>query len=128
MKNKPSIGRAESEALRFIAEAGGASVTQVGDHLAETKGQTRSTALNMMERLRTKGFLDRKKVDGIYLYSPTASKGRVLDGFVDDFVDKILGGSTSPLVAYLGRRAEVDEDQLRQLKALVKNLEERQDA
>lgn len=124
MKKKPSIGRSESEVLRFIAEQGSATVTEVGDHLAATKGQTRNTALNMMERLRQKGFLTRKKVEGVFRYSAAEAKGSLFQGFVEEFVDSILGGSVSPLVAYLGSRAEVDEAQLEELKALVKSLDE----
>lgn len=127
MSRKPSIGRSESEVLRFIAERGPATVTEVGDYLAEKKGQTRNTALNMMERLRQKGFLDREKVDGVFRYRPSQAKGRVFEGFVEDFVDSVLGGSVAPLVAYLGNKAEVDEKQLQALKDLVKNLEEGRD-
>src|SRR4051794_27101740 len=103
MKKKPSVGRAEGEVLRYVADRQGATVTEVGDHLAETKGQTRNTALNMMERLRKKGFLQREKVDGVYRYTAARSKGQIFDGLVGDFVDTVLGGSVSPLVAYLGR-------------------------
>jgi predicted transcriptional regulator len=124
MKKKPSIGRSESEVLRFIVEQSSASVTEVGDHLATTKGQTRNTALNMMERLRQKGFLIRTKVDGVYRYSATEAKGRMYEGFVADFVDGILGGSVAPLVAYLGNQTEVDDKQLEALRELVRNLEE----
>lgn len=125
MKKKASIGKSESEVLRYIVEQGQATVTEVGDHLAETKGQTRSTALNMMERLRKKGFLERKKVDGIYRYSASQPKGTLLEGFVADFVESILGGSVAPLVAYLGNQAEVDQKQLDELRNLVKSLEEK---
>ena len=121
---KPSIGRSESDVLRFIAERGGASVTEVGDHLASTKGQTRNTALNMMEGLRQKGFLNRKKVEGVFCYTASQTKGNLFEGFVEDFVDGILGGSVTPLVTYLGTRAEVDETQLEQLRELVKKLDE----
>ncbi len=123
MKKKPSIGRSESEVLRFIAEHGNPTVTEVGDHLAATKGQTRNTALNMMERLRQKGFLKRVKEDGLYRYSPSETKGRVFEGFVEDFVDGILGGSVAPLVAYLGTRTEVDAAQLDELKKLIEKLD-----
>lgn len=125
---KPSIGRSESEVLRFIAENGGATVTEVGDHLATTKGQTRNTALNMMERLRQKGFLQRKKVGGVFRYSVQQTEGKLFEGFVADFVDGILGGSVTPLVAYLGNQAEVDEAQLQNLKDLVKKLEKRHES
>ncbi len=99
MDKKPSIGRAEVEVLRFIADKGGASVTEVGDHLAETKGQTRNTALNMMERLRQKGFLERVKKEGVFRYTPSETKGTLFESFVDDFVNSVLGGSVAPLVA-----------------------------
>ncbi len=127
MRRKPSIGKAESDVLRFIADRSGATVTEVGEHLAETKGQTRNTALNMMERLRKKGFLRRRKVDGVFRYSVAQSEGSLLEGFVEDFVDGILGGSVTPLVAYLGNRAEVDADQLNKLRELVKQLEAKRD-
>jgi predicted transcriptional regulator len=95
----------------------------MGDHLALTKGQTRNTALNMMERLRKKGFLKRIKVDGVFRYSPSEAKGRMLEGFVEDFVDGMLGGSVAPLVAYLGNRTEVDQHQLDELREIVRRLD-----
>jgi predicted transcriptional regulator len=124
MRKKPSIGRSESDVLRFIAEQGETTVTEVGDYLAKTKGQTRNTALNMMERLRQKGFLKRSKTEGVFRYSATQTEGKLYEGFVEDFVDGILGGSLTPLVAYLGNRTEVDEEQLNALRELVKRLDE----
>jgi len=124
MRNKPGVGRAEGDVLRFIAESGTASVTEVGDYLAATKGLTRNTALTMMERLRTKGFLTRKKVEGLYRYAPVTAKETLMSGIVEDFVGGVLGGSISPLVAYLGRQTEVSSDQLEELRRLVKSLDE----
>lgn len=124
MEKKPSIGRAEGEVLRYILEHGGASVTEVGDYLAVTKGQTRNTALNMMERLRKKGFLARDKHSGVFRYRAVEAKTNLLESFVEDFVDSVLGGSVTPLVSYLGTRAEVTDDQLSALKRLVEELEE----
>jgi len=124
MKKNPTVGRAEGEVLRFIAESGGASVTEVGDHLAATKGQTRNTAFNMMERLRKKGFLNRKRVDGIYRYFSSQEKGSLFQHFVHDFVEGVLNGSIEPLVAYLGKRATLDDDQMQELRKLVTELED----
>ena len=68
MRLKPSVGRAEMEVLRYVADHPGVTVGEVGQFLAETKGQTRNTALNMMERLRAKGFLEREKVEGVLVF------------------------------------------------------------
>lgn len=127
MRDKPGVGRAESDVLRFIAERGTVSVTEVGEYLAATKGQARNTALTMMERLRKKGFLTRKKANGVFQYSPYTGKEALLTAFVEDFVDGVLGGSISPLVAYLGSRTEVDEAQLEELRRLVQSLDDSKD-
>jgi len=122
---RAKVGRSESEVLRFIADRGSASVSEVADYLSETKGQTRNTAQSMMERLRTKGFLTREKSDAVFVYSPSETKSNMLDGIVEEFVDGVLGGSVTPLVTFLGHRTEVTESELDALKALVRQLEER---
>jgi predicted transcriptional regulator len=128
MIRKPTVGRAEVQVLRFITDHPGCTVTEVGDFLAETKGQTRNTALTMMERLRAKGFLERAKVEGVYRYSPCSSKKRIVDDLIQDFVDSMLGGSISPLVAFLSRRGEMSDDQITELRQLIDTLEDEPNA
>lgn len=128
MKRKATIGKAELEVLRFIAEAGQSTVTEVGDHLAKTKGQTRNTALNMMERLRKKGFLVREKLDGVFRYAPAEGKTKLYESLVDDFVDTVFGGSVSPLMAYLTRKMDLADSQIAELERIVGELPEGTDA
>jgi predicted transcriptional regulator len=123
MEKKPGVGRAEVEVLRFVADHPGVAVSTVAEHLFTTKGQTRTTALNTMERLRNKGFLRREKVEGVFQYFPAGGKVRLFEGLVDDFVETVLGGSITPLVAYLTNKVEVDEAQIEQLRQLLDKLE-----
>src|SRR4051812_4944807 len=127
MTRKPGIGKAESDILRFIADRQSTTVTEVGDYISESKGQSRNTAMTVMERLRAKGFLERTKVEGVFRYSAISSKARVMESIVQDFVEGVLGGSVSPLVAYLTNRVDVDEEEVRELKRLVDRLEEGRD-
>lgn len=122
--NTPKVGRAEAVVLQYIADHPDRTVTEVGDYLAETKGQTRNTALTMMERLRTKGFLERTKVEGVFRYRLQQSKRSMLEGLIQDFVDSVLGGSITPLVAFLTQKGEVTDAQLQKLKGLIDGLEE----
>src|SRR5947207_11036165 len=101
MPRQASIGRVELEILRYIADRAPVSVRDVAEHLARTKGHTRTTALNVMERLREKGYLTREKVEGVYLYSPCQSRMQLMRTLVRDFVEGVLGGSLEPFVAYL---------------------------
>ena len=125
MRKKQGVGRAEVDILRFIADQGGATVAEVGEYIQETKGQTRTTALNTMERLRQKGFLRREKVKGVYRYFPAGGKTRVIEGLVDDFVQSVLGGSVTPLVAYLTKKVRIDPKEAAELKQLLEKLEDK---
>jgi predicted transcriptional regulator len=122
MKEQPNIGRAEMEILQYVAEHHPVTVRDVADHVGETKGHVRTTALNVMERLRKKGYLKRKKADGIFQYSPTVSRAELLQGLVRDFVSKTLGGSISPFVAYLADEGKLTSAEVAQLRKLVKEM------
>ena len=124
MKDSPNIGRAEMVILRYVTDHHPVTVRDVAEHLAETKGHVRTTALNIMERLRKKGYLTRKRLTGVFHYSPRQGKSELLRGLVRDFVDRALGGSVSPFVAYLTQEARITTAELDELKRLVRELEE----
>ena len=125
MKRSASVlGATEIEVLRFLGEHHPLSVGEVADHFAQTSGQARTTILTVMERLRKKGHLTRKSIKGVYRYAPKVSSHDLLRGLVKTFVDQTLGGSVSPFVAYLSDSGPVSEDDLQQLKRLVRDLEQ----
>ena len=123
MKGRQNIGAAELEVLHFIQERHPVTVRQVAEHFGASKGQVRTTLLNVMERLRKKGFLTRKKTAGVFHYSPRVAKAELLARLVRDFVDRTLGGSVAPFMAYLVHDANLDADEVRELKRIVKELE-----
>jgi predicted transcriptional regulator len=121
----PNVGRAEMDILRYILDHHPVTVRSVSDFVAETKGHTRTTVLNVMERLRQKGYLKRDLVDGVYNYSPTAPKSQMQLSLVQDFVNLSLGGSLRPFMVYLTEQAEVTDQEIDELKELVSGLENR---
>ena len=123
MPRPRTIGRAELEILNYIHDHHPVTVRQVADHVSSTKGHTRTTVLNVMARLSRKGYLSRRQSGGVYQYSPRVAKADLLRRLVGDFVDKALGGSLSPFVAYLSRDAKLSEDDLRELRQLVRELD-----
>lgn len=122
--SQPNIGRAEMEILQYISERHPVTVREVADHVAETKGHVRTTVLNIMERLRKKGYLTRRKAGGLFQYSPSVPKGEFLRNLVRDFVSKALGGSVSPFVAYLADEARLSDAEIAQLKKVVRELKD----
>jgi predicted transcriptional regulator len=121
-KREHKVGRAELEILHYVQDHHPVTVRDVADHFAETHGHVRTTVLNVMERLRKKGFLIRKKSGGLFQYEPRVGKADLLQSLVRDFVDKTLGGSLSPFMAYLSRDAKLSESELDELKQVVSEL------
>ena len=44
---------------------------------------------------------------------------------VREFVDKVLGGSLSPFVAYMSEVEEISDEELHELKQIVRELDNR---
>ena len=121
-----TLGEQETQILREIVENGPGSVGELQARFGEPKGLARSTVLTMMERLRAKGFLVRKRQDGIFRYAPREG-GDVLSGVVGRFIENALGGSLSPFVAYLSGRERITETELRDLEKVVDRLKKRKE-
>lgn len=122
MKRK-SIGDQELALLLQVDQVGDASVGEIAAQFGEPRGLARSTVLTMMERLRTKGYLKRRRTGGVYRYSSTAGEKDVVNEAVGDFVNRTLQGSVSPFFAWMSRRGKVSDDELAALEALVEKLQ-----
>ena len=99
----------------------------VPEQFAEQRGLARTTVLTVIERLRKKGYLTRRKEGGVNRYSPSEPKPDLMQGLVRDFVQKALGGSVSPFVAYLGKEARLKPEEWDELKQLVREWETRRE-
>lgn len=117
-----SIGEQELALLRHIADRGGVTVGEAVDEFGVPRGLARSTVLTMMERLRQKGHLGRRLLDGVYRYRARSTSADLLKGAVQRFVERNLDGSVSPFLAYLAEANEFSDDEIRELERLVGRL------
>ncbi len=58
---KEPLGHLELSVLQYVADHPSITVREVAAHFAETSGLARTTLLTVMERLRSKAYLKRKK-------------------------------------------------------------------
>ena len=128
MPKPESLGRVELDVLRLVAEHHPLTVREAAEKLADTSGQARTTVLTVLERLRKKGYLTRRKASGVNRYSPRVAMTQLVQSLIGDFVQGVLGGSVSPFVAYLGKQTEFEPEELDELKRLVRELESRDSA
>lgn len=121
--DRKGITPAEVDILHYILANQPVTVRQVADFMAEKHGHARTTVLTHMERLRQRQILERIESDGVNQYRATRPPAELLTGLVQDFVEQILGGSTSPLVAYLTKRDDLTDEEVAALEAVVQRME-----
>jgi predicted transcriptional regulator len=120
---RKGITPAEVEILNYILAHQPVTVRQVADFMAEQHGLARTTVLTHMERLRQRRILSRTEDEGINRYSAVRPRGELMRDLVRDFVEQILGGAASPLVAYLTERDDLTDEDVRALEAMADRLE-----
>lgn len=118
-----SIGDQELALLTWVAAHEGATVAEVVEGFGAPRDLARSTVLTMMERLRRKGHLSRRQVRGVYRYRSAVGPRDVLTRAVGSFIERALGGSVTPVVAYLSESADdLTPEQIRELEDVVARL------
>ncbi len=120
--HKSKLGEQESALLAWVAANAPASAAQIVAGFGAAQGLARTTVTTMLDRLRAKGYLAREKSGSSFVYAPQDEHERQLHGVVGRFVERTLGGSLDPFVAYLSD-AKLSEDQKSQLRALVERLD-----
>ncbi|MCA9106403.1 MAG: BlaI/MecI/CopY family transcriptional regulator [Planctomycetales bacterium] len=121
-----SANSTELAILRYLDEHHPSTVVEVAHHMREVSGQARTTVLTILERLRAKGVVSRRKIKGVFHYSPKVPGQKRLQGLVRQFVERSLAGDLSPFVAYLCESASLSEEELSRLKQAIEALEQRQ--
>jgi predicted transcriptional regulator len=121
---KPSLGTQELELLRFVSECPEPlTVREITELFGEPRKLARTTILTMLERLRKKGFITREEFQGINHYFSKISKSELLQDMVKNFVEKTLGGSLTPFVAYLNQANELSDAELAEFKRMIHELD-----
>ena len=119
----PTIGEQELALLRHVADRSGATVGEVVEQFGAANGLARSTVITMMDRLRKKGYLSRRLTGGVYRYQARASSKELTKGAIRRFVDRNLGGSVAPFVAYLSESTRLTDAEVEELEAVLARLQ-----
>lgn len=122
MSKKP-LSDLELDLLRFVAAGPGRTVREAAEEFGEPRGYARTTVSTLLERLRAKGYLRRTKSEGVFRYASVMSQGELMKNVVGRFVDGALGGSVSPLVAFLSEKPALTDDEVAELRRLVEDLD-----
>jgi len=115
----------ELECLLHLAQHGPLTATALWEGFGAPRGLARTTVLTVLERLRRKGHVGRKRDGGVYVYRALEGHVETMRRSVGQFVDRALGGSIAPFAAYLTERKSVSDEELAELNRAVRALSER---
>jgi predicted transcriptional regulator len=128
MKKPPTkkLSDLELNLLRHLAASEGLTVREVTETYGKEHGYARTTVQTLLERLRTKGYATRRPVDNGagFVYVSSLSPADLMQSVVGKFVSRALGGSVSPLVAYLIEQGDLNEEEVKRLRSMLDQLEE----
>jgi len=125
-KKGSRLGELELTVLKTIWEHQPCTVQQVAEILGKRLGYARTTILTVIQRLQAKGFLKRRKVDGVFQYKPTEGRNKVMSRLIGQFLDKVLDGSALPFVSYLTENKDLTKEQAEALQSIAENMESKE--
>jgi predicted transcriptional regulator len=112
---------AQYEILDVVWQAGeeGATVAQVWHTISESRRVTRTTILNLVDRLEKRGWLKRRDAEGGARYSAAVTRDRTSATLAGDFVQTFFDGSTANLVMSLLGTSKLNAAEIRRLREIL---------
>ncbi|WP_341502323.1 BlaI/MecI/CopY family transcriptional regulator [Gallaecimonas sp. GXIMD4217] len=121
------ISNAEFEVLEALWEGAPASANEVVARLSQKKPWHEKTVKTLLNRLVKKAAIGFEKDQRRYLYYPLIAREDYTRRESRTLVERLFGGRLSPLVAGFAREKALSRDDIDELKALIKDWEQRHD-
>ena len=126
MKRRPSVlGPQELQIMKVVWDRGKVTVRDVYQALLERRQVAYTTVMTMMNILEQKGFLKKAAgEDRAFVYQPARSRQSVMREMVNEFVERVFGGSANPLMLHLIEDEHITQKDLDDLRKLVRKKAE----
>jgi predicted transcriptional regulator len=121
-KELPTLGELEVRVLGLVWHEQPCAERRIWELVRQERDVARTTVLKTMQRLEAKGLLVRVPGPGPVQFRAAIDQRRLLPSLVERFVERTLGGSTAPLVAYLADHEKLSAKDLAALRAIARKL------
>jgi predicted transcriptional regulator len=121
-KTLPSLGEQEIQILRLVWQHQPCTERQISDLIQAERPVARTTVLKTLQRLEGKGLLSRVPDETPIRFRATLDKNRVLPALIRRFVERVLGGSSGPLVAFLADSQKLSDKDLKALRTIAQKI------
>ena len=121
-----NISDAELEVLRRLWEASPLSAQDIVERLQDSESVSThpKTVKTLINRLLKKGALGYHEQHRKYYYYPTLERDVFYAHKSEAFLNKFFDGEVTPLLSSFTRQKKLDSEDLAELKALIKQLED----
>ena len=126
----PPLPDAEADVLAALYEMKGGTAREVREALDRTRPMAHASVATLLGRLEQRGLVRRRKAESgkAFIYQPTTARPRAFAASLKravDVVERGFGGSSVALIASLFETRKPTDDELRELRRLVKSYEAR---
>lgn len=116
----------ELDILSVLWENGPSTVRYVNDQISLKKPAGYTTTLKLMQIMHEKGMVERVQDGRTHVYSAVASQDEMQVRLLDRLLETAFSGSASKLVMQALGNHRTSEEELQEIKDLIKKLEEEQ--
>ncbi len=116
---------AELSILRVLWERGPSTVRQVHDVLSVNRDFAYTTTLKLLQLMTEKGVAVREEDGRVHLYRAAVAQEETQRHLIRDLVDRAFGGSPSQLVMQALAAKPASAEELREIRRLLKEHEEK---
>ena len=122
MPRRPSVlAQQELQIMKVIWDRGPVTVRDVYETLLTRRHIAYTTVMTMMNILEQKGYLKKTAgADRAFVYEPARSRKVVMRALVNEFIDRVFGGSANPLMVHLIEDEHLTEKDLADLRKAIR--------
>jgi predicted transcriptional regulator len=105
-------------------------VREVQEGLAAAEAQrelAHTSVITMLNIMVDKGYLRRKRSGKAYLFSPAVDEAEINRGMLGDILARVFDGSAKGVILNLLEIADLDADELKELRQLINRKAKEQD-
>jgi len=124
---KADISNAEFEVLDVLWDDYPATSSDIVERLNQKKPWHDKTVKTLLSRLVKKGVVDFDKAQRQYLYRPLIAREDYTKKEASSFVSRLFKGKVAPLVAGFANQNSLSQQDVDELKALIKQWEQNND-
>ena len=120
-----NVTLAESRIMDALWERNPRTTEEIIAEVAPAQDWGEATVKTLINRLLKKGAIKSQRIEGKTRYTPLLQRADYVQSESQDLLDRLFGGQLAPLVAHFARHRSLKPEELKRLKRLIAEIEEK---